>query len=51
VAGLDTVQRDRRDVEPRGADHVTLLPSTGEDFTADVDRLAGLAPKLTAAGG
>ena len=29
-----------------GADHVTLLPSTGEDFMADVDRLAGLAGDL-----
>lgn len=29
-----------------GADHVTYLPSTGEDFLADVDRLAGLVPDL-----
>lgn len=29
-----------------GADHVTYLPSTGEDFMADVDRLAGLIPEL-----
>lgn len=29
-----------------GADHVTLLPSVGEDFMTDVDRLARLAPTL-----
>ncbi|WP_225992116.1 LLM class flavin-dependent oxidoreductase [Actinomadura montaniterrae] len=29
-----------------GADHVTLFPATGDDFTADVDRLVDLAPAL-----
>ncbi|MWA05566.1 hypothetical protein F8568_035430 [Actinomadura sp. LD22] len=29
-----------------GADHVTLFPATGDDFTADVDRLVHLAPAL-----
>jgi probable F420-dependent oxidoreductase len=33
-----------------GADHVTIFPPNGEDFEADVDHLAGLAPALTALG-
>jgi hypothetical protein len=29
-----------------GADHVTVMPQTGGDFTGGVDQLAQLAPAL-----
>ncbi|MEU9025197.1 LLM class flavin-dependent oxidoreductase [Actinomadura sp. NPDC048394] len=35
-----------RDHLAAGADHAVLLPATGDDFTADVDRLVHLAPAL-----
>ena len=45
--GPDTIAAEVRAHLAAGADHVTLLPTPGGDgFTADVDRLARLAPAL-----
>lgn len=41
-----TIAKTAKEHLTAGADHVTLLPSTGENFLEDVDRLAGLAAAL-----